>query len=224
MIGRGLLAELFAGLPVVTREADPSVLGPVAQSWPEERLAVSRAVERRRFEYLAARHLARQAFAELGVRPCAVLNHADRSPCWPTELIGSLSHTSGWCGVALSRRDSGLSSLGIDAERLVAMSVGVLERVLTVAELADHEASGRSPSGAVLRFSAKEAIYKALYPRLKRFIGFHEVEVWPNEAESTFEVRAVSQQLASELRQLPAPQGRYRRDDDICVTSVILGH
>src|SRR5690606_19657020 len=141
---------------------------------------------------------------------------------WPDELIGSLSHTTGWCGVALARRSTGLSSIGIDAERRVELSAGVIERVLTAPELADLDALRTPELAAVLRFSAKEAVYKALYPLLQRYIGFHEVEVWPDEDTATFEVRAVSEQLKREIREQPEMRGRYRQTDELCVTSFLV--
>lgn len=221
MLGQGLLLPLFRGYPIVTREADPSVLGPVAQVWPEERAAMLRAVEKRRYEYFACRHLARQAFSELGLAPRALLNHDDRSPSWPPEVIGSLSHTAGWCGVAVALRETSVRSLGIDGERIVPMSDGVLERVLTSAER-DAPCGPSESRCAVLRFSAKEAVYKALYPLLRRFIGFHEVEVWPDFSCQTFSVKPISAQLVRELEATPALRGSFGWDDEMCVTAVVV--
>jgi 4'-phosphopantetheinyl transferase EntD len=54
--------------------------------------------------------------------------------------------------------------------------------VLRPDELAAVEAlpADRRWRDTVVRFSMKEAIYKALHPFLERYIGFGEVTVWPS--------------------------------------------
>jgi enterobactin synthetase component D len=53
--------------------------------------------------------------------------------------------------------------------------------VLTADELAAIAAfpDDRRWMSILLRFSIKESIYKALDPYVKRYVGFHEAEVWP---------------------------------------------
>jgi 4'-phosphopantetheinyl transferase EntD len=72
--------------------------------------------------------------------------------------------------------------LGVDLEELGRARPHVAKVVLTPGEL---EVVGRLPPerrwvATLLRFSIKEAIYKALAPRLQRYIGFGEVAVWPS--------------------------------------------
>ena len=49
-----------------------------------------------------------------------------------------------------------------------------------------------------LRFSAKEAVYKAIDPWLRRYVGFREVEV-ELDAQGEGRAHAVDPRLASEL-------------------------
>lgn len=216
----GVLRELFSGLPLVTREGDPRVLGPLADVTPEERAAVARAVSKRQHEYWATRHLARLALNELGFAPGPILNHADRSPCWPDGILGSISHTDGWCGVALTRTGAELLGVGIDAERLHQMSDGVAERVLTQRELAITSASSDVATQAVLRFSAKEAVYKAIFPTVRRFVGFLEVEVALHEP-GAFDVTFVTPGLAREV-DATRLSGRYAIAEGLCFTAAVL--
>lgn len=216
----GVLRELFSGLPVVTREGDPGVLGPLAEVTPEERAAVERAVRKRQHEYWATRHLARLALSELGIDRVPILNHADRSPRWPNGVLGSISHTDGWCGVALTRTGAELVGVGIDAERIHRMSDGVAERVLTQRELAITLASADVTAAAVLRFSAKEAVYKAIFPTVRRFVGFLEVEIELHES-GAFGVAAVAPGLAHEI-DATRLEGRYVVADGLCFTAVVL--
>jgi phosphopantetheine--protein transferase-like protein len=216
----GVLRELFGDIPVVTREADPRVLGPLAEVFAEEREAVARAVSKRQNEYWATRHLARSALVELGFEPSPILNHPDRSPRWPEGIVGSISHTDGWCGVALTTAAAALQGVGIDAERIRTMSDGVIERVLTDNERR-HLLQALDPAArATLHFSAKEALYKAIFPRVRRFVGFHEVEILVQE-KGAFEMQVVSKELGGQLRGTSL-MGRYQMQGGLCSTAVVL--
>lgn len=211
-----LVAELLSGMPVVTREGDPRVLGPVADVWPEERAAVERAVAKRRNEYFATRHLARLALTELAVPGCPILNNSDRSPRWPSGVVGSLSHTDTWCGVALTRRTDGICGLGIDLERAGSVSPEVEQRISSAREL-----RGSDPTAASLRFSAKEALYKAIFPFVNRFVGFLEVEIHLDEERRTFQVRPMTEELSRELAGFTI-RGVCSIDEGLCCCAVLL--
>ena len=73
-------------------------------------------------------------------------------------------------------------ALGIDLEETDRDRPGVASRVLRPEELAAVEAlpPERRWRDTAIRFSIKEAIYKALHPYLLRYIGFGEVAVWPS--------------------------------------------
>lgn len=215
MTTAGILSDLLRGLPVVSREGDPRVLGPAAKVWPEERQAVERAVAKRQNEYFATRHLARLALAELAVPDCAILNNDDRSPRWPDGIVGSLTHTDSWCGVAVAKFGAPLRNVGIDLERVGSVSPEVAKRILS-----ERELSGATPREASLRFSAKEAFYKAIYPFVRRYVGFGEVEIELGSARA-FEVRVVSSQLASEVAERVF-KGHYALNDELCATVVVV--
>jgi enterobactin synthetase component D len=93
---------------------------------------------------------------------------------WPDGVIGSISHAHGFALAAVARTGkSGM--LGIDIER-VPDDTGALfdSDVLTDFERAW---SGSSGERAIQIFSAKEAIFKAVYPACQRLIGYEEVEL-----------------------------------------------
>ncbi len=211
-----ILADLLEGMPIVTREADPRVLGPVAEVWPEERAAVERAVAKRKNEYFATRHLARQALEELAIPKSAILNNDDRSPRWPSGIVGSLSHTDSWCAVALTRPSCGIRSLGIDLERLGSVSPEIAQRILS-----ERELRLSNTEEASLRFSAKEAFYKAVYPFVRRYVGFSEVEIEIAANARTFEVLVVAEQLRSELQAMRIG-GFYATHSGLCCAAVIV--
>ncbi len=65
---------------------------------------------------------------------------------------------------------------GLPAERVNPMSEGVVGRVLTTNEQQLVTGTDDPSTKALLHFSAKEAVYKAIFPTVRRFVGFLEVE------------------------------------------------
>jgi 4'-phosphopantetheinyl transferase EntD len=173
------LAALFPDRRVV-------VIWGMARDWADfsaltarELAAISRAVEARRLEYAATRCMARRAIAELGFGGpmTELLNHADRSPIWPNGVVGALTHSGGFCAVAVARRTH-YRGLGLDAECGLP-SPEVEPRILTQSELAWlalFAPADRARFCKVL-FSAKESVFKAQFPVFKRQLEFCDVEL-----------------------------------------------
>lgn len=115
---------------------------------------------------------------ELGVRRTPVLTDGHGAPQVPQGLTGSISHKRDLAVAILARGGPGL---GIDLEETDRDRPGVAERVLRPEELEAVEAlpPERRWTATAIRFAVKEAVYKALHPFLLRYIGFHEVAVWP---------------------------------------------
>lgn len=210
-----LLGDLLRGLPLVSREGDPRALGPCADVWPEERHAVQRAVEKRKNEYFATRHLARQALAELSVPAAPLLNNDDRSPRWPEGIVGSLTHTDVWCGVAVAKAFEVTRGVGVDMERLNSVSPEVAKRIFS-----ERELSIATRADFAVRFSAKESFYKAIYSSVRRYVGFEEVEV-ELRGERSFEVLPVSPRLVAEIGAASVP-GLFTCDGGLCCTAIVL--
>jgi 4'-phosphopantetheinyl transferase EntD len=175
---------------VVLHSGDPDELGSLTALYPEERRAIERAVEKRQREYAATRVLARRAFHTLGMDPVALLNHEDRSPVWPSGLVGSLTHTEGFCAVVVARGER-FRGVGIDAERHGRVEQQLFGHVLTARELEFVRSlpPKEQSQAATVIFSAKESLYKCQFPTTRKFVGFHEVEVELDLARSTFSTR-----------------------------------
>lgn len=136
--------------------------------------ALNRAVDKRRAEFAAGRLLAHLAQLHIGKDPVSVEIGGDRSPRWPKGLTGSLTHSNELAAVWITQQKH--VSLGLDLEPLLAGDGlrAVRARVLTTK---DHDVVGDDPWLATLTFSAKETLYKALYPKVQRFFGFEAAEV-----------------------------------------------
>lgn len=122
----------------------------------------------------------RAACRQLGVRPAPILSDAHGAPVLPEGLVGSISHKR-TLAVAMVARDRG-GTLGVDLEDYGPPRLSILDKILTPAEL--EQVLGlreeRQWISALIRFSIKESIYKALHPLVHRYVDFHEAEVWPD--------------------------------------------
>lgn len=147
--------------------------------FPEERALIDSAVDRRQEEYSTARALARTAMAELGLPVAPILRGKQREPLWPRGAVGSLTHAD-VCAAACVARQDAARSVGLDIEVADRVGENLHGKLFTDRERA--WLAVREPKFAGLLFSAKEAVYKATFPIVGRFIGFHEAELTVDEA------------------------------------------
>jgi 4'-phosphopantetheinyl transferase EntD len=166
-------AALRAMLPAEVAVAAGPLSGFDGPLWPEERAAVARALAKRLREFTAGRCAARQAMAELGVSVCGVPRGTAGVPVWPEGVTGSLSHSAGMVAAVVARR-GGVVALGVDLEMVSARAEGMAEMICNPGEA---EAARGWEAGILRVFSAKEAAFKALYPRVGFYFGFDSMEI-----------------------------------------------
>jgi 4'-phosphopantetheinyl transferase EntD len=132
----------------------------------------------RRRELVAGRTALHAALAELAPAVAAepILADDRGAPILPAGWVGSVSH-KGTRAAALVA-PTGEARVGIDLERAAPSRQDIARWILTPREqaLVDAHARGRG-LGATLRFSIKEAIYKAVDPFVRRYVAFTEVEL-----------------------------------------------
>jgi enterobactin synthetase component D len=101
-----------------------------------------------------------------------ILSDDRGAPILPAGWVGSLSHKGARAAALVA--PVGAGTIGVDLERAVASRQDITRRILTAREQALLPDRGRA---VTLRFSIKEAIYKAIDPYLRRYVGFTEVEL-----------------------------------------------
>lgn len=184
--------------------------------WPEEWPAVRNAVPKRVEEFAAGRACARRALGELGYPPAALLRGADRVPVWPKGIVGSITHTDGYCGAAVARSDA-FVGLGIDVERIGRVDEEIERQVCTPGECAGLAAfdSVRRAEVATILFSAKEAFFKCQYAAGGGLSEFHDIEL--DLDDGAFRVRVLR---PSPLR--GSIEGRYAVAGGMAFTAIAL--
>ena len=160
------------GLVDLRDRADDEPAGLHADEWAH---AVTLAGPRRR-DFVAGRLVLRALLH--GGAP-ALLPDDRGAPRLPPGWVGSVSHKRGRAAAAVAPDDGW--SLGVDLEDARPPRLDLGPRVLTPRELAALTAAELDPVGygrAVTRaFSIKEAVYKAIDPLVRRYVGFREVEL-----------------------------------------------
>lgn len=128
---------------------------------------------KRRNEFLAGRYCASRALVMAGYTSLIwPARNDDGLPIWPPGWIGSISHTTDGAIAAVARSES-CHVLGVDMERLIAPAHFDEIRTLVVQPGELELLVDLSPAQALtLLFSAKEALYKALYPQVRQFFDF----------------------------------------------------
>ena len=124
------LRSLFPS-DVVVEIARPALV--VRGLYPEEQIYIARAVDKRKAEFATARVCARYALIRLGVKPCALVPQADRSPTWPPGVKGTISHTTGCCAVAVTTATDVLG-IGLDVDQAEALDLELEKVVCTRSE------------------------------------------------------------------------------------------
>jgi 4'-phosphopantetheinyl transferase EntD len=139
-------------------------------------------------EFRHGRECARRALARLGAGPSGIPVGPDREPLWPTGIVGSISH-AGAAAAAVVARETGIVALGLDLESERPLEPELHARICLPDELRRARASGMPPGHAEkLLFSIKEAAYKALWPALRRFLDFHDLEVFVDHPAARFTI------------------------------------
>ena len=186
--------------------------GDVSRLLPEEAESVRRAVRKRVEEFAAGRACARSALAVLGIRDFALCSAVDRQPVWPPGIVGTITHTAGFCAAAVAP-GSELEGIGLDSEIVGAPTTEIWSTICREEELAwvKRLPTAEQPAAVTLLFSAKESFYKCQYPLVGEWLNFSDVTVrvdgW-GKAGGTFLVDATRSIEFAALARLPIA-GRY---------------
>jgi enterobactin synthetase component D len=151
--------------------------------------SLNSAVQKRKAEFTAGRYCARTALMQLGGDSSSVVGvGAHREPVWPKGFTGSITHTEGYAA-ALVARDHLVRAVGIDSEAWITPEsmASVSEQILSAGE-PHHNCQHlfESPQHYLtLVFSAKESLFKCLFPLVNRFFDFHDARITVQDSESS---------------------------------------
>lgn len=139
------------------------------------------AVSKRKAEFLVGRLMAKHALGGIGYsKPCSrIAINEHRAPIWPLGVVGSISHDRS-SAICVAAKQTIVPLLGLDIEELLDEMVAtqIASTVHNKQELALLLAANFSPNVATtLLFSAKESLFKALYPTVRCYFGFEQAKL-----------------------------------------------
>ncbi|MEV6980926.1 4'-phosphopantetheinyl transferase superfamily protein [Sphaerisporangium sp. NPDC051017] len=204
-------AELFHDPPDVTL-------------FPEEELAISQAVDKRRREFTTARACVRRALAGLGLPPVPVVPGERGQPGWPSGVVGSITHCQGYRGAVLGRAGE-VTAIGIDAEPNGPLPEGVL-KVISLPEerghLRDLSRHGGTACWERALFCAKESVYKAWFPLTRKWLDFEEASVEIDPENGTFAARLLVPGPVVDGVEIKGFSGRVLVEDGLIITAIVV--
>ncbi len=186
----------------------------------EEKVIVEKAVSKRICEFTAGRVSARQLLNDFGYFDFPILSGKDRSPIWPREIAGSISHTADFCLVALGRKHE-IYSIGIDVEQRYRLKKSLWRILFNENEknqLNQYHENERQDF-ATLIFSAKESFFKYQYPITKSWVGFQDVEVELDKKNLNFTLTVLHENL-TQIKYGSFLKGRYLFEGDKIITTI----
>ncbi|MCO6187574.1 4'-phosphopantetheinyl transferase [Rhizobium sp. L1K21] len=132
---------------------------------------------RRRAEFVAGRLCAIQSLKSLNSPATAPAEGPDRAPVWPDNIIGSITHSGHWAlSIAAGRQH--YSGIGVDLEEQLSAQSAAEIRAQVFSEW-ERQRFGIDVDASLtgLAFSAKESLFKALYPITRQHFGFHAAHI-----------------------------------------------
>ncbi|TKI03202.1 4'-phosphopantetheinyl transferase family protein [Martelella alba] len=162
--------------------------------------SVAGAVVKRRAEYLAGRATAAKVLDALGMADYPLLPDKHRAPRWPEKMQGSLTHHDS-LAVCVGRlcAERPLSGVGVDIEHRLSETAAeeIWPGIISAAECVYLRGLPQPFTVLLtLAFSAKESLFKALFPLTNRFFDFLDAQV----------VAVAEQRLTLELTTALMPQ------------------
>jgi 4'-phosphopantetheinyl transferase EntD len=203
------LQSLFPPGALAAELAQP---GDPASLFPEEAAFLGSAVAERAQQFAAGRACARRLLAEFGILDFPIKVAENRQPLWPEALVGSITHTNGFCAAVVAERTR-ICALGLDSEIAGRVRRELWRHICAADEINWLESLPESSrcAAATTLFSAKEAFYKCQYPLARQWLYFHDVRVelpaW-GDARGTFLIHPTRDIAFSAHTEFPL-QGRY---------------
>lgn len=177
---------------------------------------IYKAVKKRKAEFLAGRMLSSYILREMGYSNFKVDLSADGAPHWPLNIKGSISHSKNSVICAAS---SIVKCLGVDIEHLQStVPIDLIETVLNPGEYEFMANTGLNPSHIFsFVFSAKESLFKALYPEVNYYFDFNAAKIiWVDMKTKSFKIA-----LTLDLNEIHHKNRNYDGKFSITATQVI---
>jgi enterobactin synthetase component D len=167
--------------PVQTAAAPVAQTRDVLPAWSSYASSVLPSAPDRSAQFAAGRRCAAKALACLGafIDPSRIVRGPHGQPVWPHGFCGSITHSGSYVAAAVGRTADAIG-IGIDSLEIV-----TTERAARVAPVVARPAELRllgragmdATTATTVVFSAKESLFKCLFPLVRRYFDFLDAEI-----------------------------------------------
>ena len=187
--------------------------------------SLSSASLNRKNEFITGRYCAIKAAASININIKDIGFSSKRAPIWPKDVVGSISHKNNQF-VAITALSKIYKSVGVDIEKIIdhKKEKAIDRMILTENDkLFLQNISNEIQLLKTIIFSAKESLYKLIYPLVEVYFDFKEADFISINFESMiFEIS-----LNSEKEVLKPFNGTYSgifeiSDNDYIITTLLL--
>ena len=221
------LPEPLPGTVFLSTRFDPALLtaGDFQLSAVPPPPSIQRSVAKRQAEFLAGRLCARAALQQLDHLDCVPAIGEDRAPVWPGHISGSITHSTGHAAAIVAHKAQ-WRGLGMDLENVLTLERAerLAGEILTADELQRMAALSREQIALLvtLTFSAKESLFKALYPIVQKRFYFEHAEVLEWSESGQLRLRLLTD-LSSEWCHGKELVGQFAVNDGQLLSLVSIG-
>lgn len=179
----------------------------------------------RRNEFITGRYCAIKAAASININIKEIGFSSKRAPMWPNDVVGSISHKNNQF-VAIAALSKIYKSVGVDIEKIIDQKKeNAIDRLVLTEndKLFLQNITNEIQILKTIIFSAKESLYKLIYPLVEVYFDFKEADfISMNFDSMIYEIN-----LKSEKEVLNPFNGIYRGkvemiDSDYIITSMLL--
>jgi enterobactin synthetase component D len=182
------------------------------------------AVDKRKSEYLAGRYCANNALKKLNIHNVNITPGGHRAPIWPAGVIGSITHTKNHAFAAVTENKH-YTYLGIDYEQFMTRETANEVKSTIISQREDcllNDVEWDFEQALTLAFSAKESLFKALYPYVGKYFDFSAAELvcFSNQKQS-FEL-ILLESLSCQLTKGMSFKGWFEQTNSHVLTVIAL--
>ena len=144
----------------------------------------------------------------------------DRNPIWPSGIVGSITHNHHWVAAVVSKTEE-LIGVGIDFEVRGRTKLSLSGHIRSSGDIKVHSKFSEEELLTFI-FSAKESLYKALYPSVQKYFGFQSAAL----REIDFDHGKFKIDLIADIGNGFSPnakfhfEGRFIQDDQNILTAI----
>lgn len=220
------LPDPLPGTVLLSTRFDPALL--IADDFQRSAVpppaSIQRSVAKRQAEFLAGRLCARAALQQLDNLDCVPAIGEDRAPVWPQHISGSITHSRGHAAAIVGHKAQ-WRGLGMDLENVLSLERAerLAGEILTAAELQRMAMLPREQHALLvtLTFSAKESLFKALYPIVQKRFYFEHAEVLEWSENGQVRLRLLTD-LSEEWRHGKELVGQFAVDGEQLLSLVAI--